>query len=71
MDLNLPPSGDHVLTAPELELESNSIRSRVDAGLMGGLEVVNKRQGFYLQFDNVELSPEDDFEFENEKFVFE
>ena len=70
-DLDLPLCPNHVLTAPKLDLQSSSIRSTVDSSLFKNLEVVNKRQGFYLQFDNVDLPPESDFEFENEKFVYE
>lgn len=60
-----------VLTAPGLTMQASSIRSVVDTGLLGGVEVVNKREGFYLQFAPVSLREEEDCDFESEKFVYE
>ena len=62
---------DGVLTAPGLTLQASSIRSVVDTGLLGGVQVVNKREGFYLQFAPVSLRGEEDCDFESEKFVYE
>ena len=63
-----------VLEWDELPLETNSVRSVVSNSPLKDVNVINVREGFYIQFDEININKTKNQKFnqvlENEKFVY-